>query len=410
MEEKKIILFNKKEDCCGCGACMNICSNQAITMEEDAYGFLYPVINEAKCIRCLACKKVCAFQNITETNEPKQVYVASSRCDGQIMKSASGGVFAAFAIQILENGGVVFGASMDYSDGVLNPLHIGITKKKDLIKLQGSKYVQSAIGATYGEAEKYLMAGRTVLFSGTPCQIAGLRELLKKDHENLITVDIICHGVPSAKFFQDYLKALEEKLHGEIIDFKFRDKTRGWGLTGKALYKKADGKVREKLIPSELSSYYKLFLDSETYRENCYVCKYASSHRPGDITAGDYWGIQHEHPEVMERNGGIFSDKKGISCLIVNTDKGERYLEQFKYGLLNLVPSTFEKAARENAQLNRPSRRSNSRENLLELYQAQGFSAVEKFFEKKAGVKIWYHKVKNMMPKGLRNVLKKIMA
>lgn len=409
MEDKdKIILFTEKKDCCGCGACMNDCPKQAISMEEDEYGFIYPVIDEYRCVKCGNCKKVCAFQNTVERSSPIATYVASSNDAKQIMESASGGIFAGFATKIFEDGGVAFGATMEYKNKCLIPMHICINDRQDLIKLQGSKYVQSCIGFTYSEAKKYLIEGKIVLFSGTPCQIAGLKGFLKKDYDNLLSVDIICHGVPNAKFFQDYLKVLEKKLNGDIVDFKFRDKTKGWGYTGKTRYKVSSGETKEVLLPCETSSYYSMFLKSYINRESCYSCKYASSHRPGDITIGDYWGVQQEHPELFQKAGSIMSDEKGISCIIVNTKKGEKYMRYFK-NFYNLYPSTFEKAAKKNGQLNTPNHISPLRTEIFNLYKIGGYEAIEKSFKKNLGIKIYYYKLKSMMPKGAKRTIKKFM-
>lgn len=405
-----IQLFQEKKNCCGCSACVNICSkNKAVQMIEDEYGFLYPEISEEDCLKCGACKKVCAFQNVLESSNPIATYVASTKSENQIKLSASGGVFAAMATVVLDNGGVVFGASLSNRNGILKPLHVCVTEKKELPIIQGSKYVESSIGTTYGEAKKYLVQGKIVLFSGTPCQIAGLKAYLSKDYSNLITVDIICHGVPNAKFFQSYLKVLEQKLNGEIIDFKFRDKSTGWGLTGKVTYKTKTKQKKEMLLPSWSSSYYDLFLKSDIYRENCYSCKYASSHRPGDITIGDYWGIKQEHPELMEEKGGIFSERKGISCIILNTEKGIKYLEIFK-SALNLSPSSFDKVALHNGQLTNPSHISPYRKEILELYRKQGYKAVEKYFRKRVGIKFHYYRFKSMLPKELKESIKRIIG
>ena len=217
MSKDKIILFDDKKNCCACGACMNVCPKDAIRMEEDDYGFLYPQIDETKCVQCGACKKVCAYQNGSKLFEPKQVFVAVSKNKKQLLNSASGGVFAAVATKILKDGGVVFGATLDFENGHANPHHIKIENQKQLTKLQGSKYVQSAIGITYKQTKDYLKKGRIVLFSGTPCQISGLYEYLGKEYDNLYTIDVICHGVPNAKFFDDYLQIEKQRRSADNI-------------------------------------------------------------------------------------------------------------------------------------------------------------------------------------------------
>ncbi|WP_010247985.1 Coenzyme F420 hydrogenase/dehydrogenase, beta subunit C-terminal domain [Acetivibrio cellulolyticus] len=393
---EKIMLFKDKTDCCGCGACMNICAKQAISMREDEYGFLYPVINETLCIRCGACKKVCGYQNVEESNTPLETFVGVTK-KTDVMQSASGGIFASIATSVIEENGIVYGCSMELIDGVLSPIHIGVDNLVDLKKLQGSKYVQSFIGNSYSQVKQHLNSQRIVLFSGTPCQIAGLKAYLNKDYDNLLLIDIICHGVPNAKLFKDYIYSLEKKLKAKITEFNFRDKTYGWGYTGKAIYKTANGKVKEKLIYTGESSYCQLFLKSEICRESCYVCKYANSHRTGDVTIGDYWGVEKEHPVLLSSNGGSYDEKKGISCLIVNTEQGRRFIDRYASDM-QLSVSKFECAARKNGQLKAPIRRSEKRYNLLELYREKGYDAVEMWFKKDKGFKLILIKIKNRLP------------
>ena len=173
-DKTPIVLFESKEKCCACGACMNICPKQAITMVEDEYGFLYPQIDKEKCVGCGACKKVCAYQNQTEENKPVDTYAAINKDDNQKLLSASGGLFAAFATKVINEGGVVFGCSLDKIDCKLVPHHVAIDNISNLSKLQGSKYVQSSTEHTYKAVLEYLKAGKLVLYSGTPCQIASL--------------------------------------------------------------------------------------------------------------------------------------------------------------------------------------------------------------------------------------------
>ena len=386
-----IELFDDKKNCCACGACMNICPKSAISMKADEYGFLYPQINTDLCIECGMCKKVCSYQNKTESNSPLKVYAAVTKST-DISKSASGGIFAAIAQKIIEDGGIVFGASMEYKNGALTPVHIGVETKDELIKLMGSKYVQSSIANTYKELKSELNKKRKVLYSGTPCQIAGLKGYLQKDYENLYTVDIVCHGVPSAQFFSDYINNLENKLKGKIIDFKFRDKNVGWGHTAKVTYI-CNQKEKYKWIPNGESSYFSSFLNTDIDRENCYSCKYANSHRPGDISLGDYWGIEKMHPEYLVQNGGFIKVQDGSSCIIANTQKGLTLIDLCK-DRIAYKESEFEKAAKGNGQLNRPSKRGKDRGLIMDAYKNGGYEAVEKVFIKRNLVKIIEAKAK----------------
>ena len=408
-EMEKIELFSEKADCCACGACMNICPKHAISMVEDEYGFKYPSINEELCIRCGVCKSVCGYQNKKETNEPLHTYVACTQTTN-IVESASGGVFAALAKAFLEKGGIVYGVALEQIDGELVPLHIGIERKEDLHKLLGSKYVQSNVGTVYAKIKMQLHEGRRVMFSGSPCQVAGLKAYLgNKEYDNLILIDIICHGVPSIQFFNSYLHELEKKLKGRVVDFKFRDKSKGWGLVSRVDYINASNKPKSRSINARESSYYHLFLAGDIYRENCYSCKYASKNRPGDITLGDYWGIEKEHPEYLTANGGVFDERKGVSCMILSTEKAKAFVEEVRDSV-QLQESTFEKAARKNGQLVHPTPCSERREKVLEMYADLGYKAIDKWFIKKLGIKMIPIYIIDRIPvslkKGIRRILK----
>lgn len=383
----RITLYNNKKDCCACGACMNVCTNSAISMVKDEYGFLFPYINEEKCVKCGSCKKVCAYQNVDEEGTPIATYAGAAK-NPDIIKSASGGIFLCMATSIIQLGGVVYGSSFELIDNMLTPKHIGISAIEEICKLQGSKYVQSSIGFSYREIKNYLQLGRKVLFTGTPCQVAGLKSYLNKEYDNLILVDIICHGVPSAQFFQDYLSYLSKSNNGKIVGFKFREKSEGWGLNGVAECKLENGKIKKIPISSRLSSYYRLFLDSEIYRENCYKCKYASCYRVSDITIGDFWGIKDEHPKLIDENGGKLNIQKGISCIIVNSEKGKTFLNSISETMF-LYSSNYERASSHNGQLLRPSNVGDNRNKVLQLYRTKGYKAVDKYFNMKVG----YHRI-----------------
>ncbi|UZQ50363.1 Coenzyme F420 hydrogenase/dehydrogenase, beta subunit C-terminal domain [Clostridium kluyveri] len=383
----RIILYNDKKECCACGACMNICPNNAILMGRDEYGFLYPQIDYNVCVNCGICKKVCAYQNINGSKLPMATYAGGAK-SSSIMNSASGGIFLAMAISIIEGGGVVFGASFKLVEGILRPIHIGISNEEQIYKLQGSKYVQSDIGFSYRKIKNLLLKGKKVLFSGTPCQVDGLKGYLNKEYDNLLLIDIICHGVPNAQFFQDYLVLLGKSNYGEIIDFKFREKSKGWGLNGVAECRQKNGEYKKFVVSSRLSSFYRLFLDSEIYRDSCYSCKYASCHRAGDVTIGDYWGIKEEHPEFIDKNGGDLTLEKGISCIIVNSEKGYAFLNDISESIF-LYPSSYEKVSAHNSQLVFPSHVGKNRNKILELYRKKGYKGVHRYFNRKVG----YHRI-----------------
>lgn len=400
-------LYGVKENCCGCGACANACPSNAITMIEDEYGFIYPNINETICINCQKCKKQCQYQCEVKLSEPVSTYAAMSSDKELLLKSASGGVFASIARAVINKGGLVAGCAMVITNNGLEPKHIMIDNIKDIEKLQGSKYVQSNMGDIYLKIKKELETGKFCLFSGTPCQVGGLKGFLgNKSYANLLTIDIICHGTPSIKMFQDYLKVLSRNVKGRIVDFRFRDKENGWGLKASVSYKKNNGKICKKMLPVQLSSYYKLFLESHTYRINCYSCKYAGKNRIGDITIGDFWGIEQMHPNYLITNGGELDDKQGISCMMLNTQQGRIVFASIDNFLIEKV-STFEKVAKQNEQLNYPSKVSDKREYLLELYKEKGYSEIDKQYYKKLGLKKYVYSIWNVIPSSLQISIKK---
>lgn len=399
MEGKEISLFEDKAQCCACGACVNICPKNAISMELDECGYAYPQINKDKCVGCGACKKVCAFQNVIEKEGAKEVYASARKDTKKIFKSTSGGIFAVLAENILQKGGIVYGASMELVDGKLIIKHVGVDKLEELPKLQESKYVQSQIGFIYNEIKDKLQTGVNVLFSGTPCQVAALKTFLNKEYDNLFTVDIICHGVPNQCFFQCSMELLEKTFDGRIVEFKFRDKEKSWGHgKSKIVCVEETGETKEHYLMSSEYTYYDLFLNGLISRENCYHCKYTNNHRPGDITIGDYWGIAKMHPEFISTNGGKLVPENGISALIVNTDKGIQYLQEVKNELI-LCQSDFEKVAKANAQLREPCKYHVERDYVLKLYREKGYDSVHRFALKQIKKRAIKAKIKGTIKK-----------
>ena len=400
---EKIDLASNKNTCCGCGMCQNICPKQAISMVEDEYGFMYPEIDESKCIKCGLCLKTCAYKKAINKVENQSAYAAVNKDKQLLLNSASGGIFSALATNILKENGIVFGCSMEKDEhGTLEPRHIKIDNEKDLIKLQGSKYVQSITGNVYNEVKNELKQDKLVLFSGTPCQVAALKSFLfNVKQDKLFTIDIICHGVPSTKMFKDYINYLENKHNIKITNFNFRDKSKGWGLFANISFEKNNVK-ENKLVSCFESSYYQLFLDSYTYRENCYDCKYANSNRIGDITIGDYWGIEQEHPEL--KNNIEF--KNGVSCIIINNENGLELVNKFG-NLINKFDSKLIKIEKHNGQLCNPSTYRKERNDILDNYKKNGYETVDKWYKKNRGKKYLMKKMWYKLPYFMRKMIKK---
>lgn len=348
------------EFCTGCRACEQLCPTRSITMSPDKEGFLMPFVSQETCIDCLLCQKRCPQNSISASTTSSSVYAFRNKDDSTLFNSASGGSFVAFACYIIENGGVVYGAA--YVDDDLHVEHIRVDNLQELVKLQSSKYVQSNPQNTYSEVLKDLQNGINVLYSGTPCQIAGLKSFLKKDYDGLLTIDLICHGVPSPLLFEKYIQWMS--LHfSKIVEYDFRDKSAGWGLGYK--YKTVD---KSKAKPGVLDPYYYHFLKGNTYRECCYKCKYTKPDRIADITIGDYWGIEKEHP-------GFYSNK-GVSCILLNSKKGELLFEKIRL-YAYVLESTFDKVAKHNDNLLLPTERHSIRNS---IYRGLNEKSLDMFF------------------------------
>lgn len=408
-------LYQLEQNCCGCGACKQICTKHAIFMKNNKDGFKYPVIDWEHCINCGLCYKACRFQKDIKKKEKGElilsknckVYVAVSEIT-DLKQSASGGIFSGIAKAVLASGGVVFGAEMVLVSGQLILRHVGIESEEDMIRLQGSKYVQSDLGDCYVQIRSLLKKGKNVLFSGTPCQVAGLYGYLGGSHKNLYTIDIICHGVPSEKMFHDYLKYIELKRKAKIIEFKFRDKALGWRLLGSMVLKDVTGKQNKYTFKPEKSSYYQMFLNSYTYRENCYQCPYAGGERPGNITIGDFWCVELVHPEICIENGGDLDYEKGASCLIINDSKGQELINIFGIGI-KMWKSDYEHAAQHNGQLRCPSALKPERKIVFQMY-AEGYEKVEKWYRKRQCLRVIRRTIRRAVPRPLKNVIKKILG
>lgn len=310
-------LYKRKEECCGCSACINICHQNAIHMEQDNKGFLYPVVEENLCIECGLCESVCPLKSdkINELFE-KKVYGVKNKNEKERLISSSGGVFIEVAKYILQKNGVIYGVEMT-SD--FNIKHERATLIEDIRKFQGSKYVQSEKNNIFQLVEKDLKQGKNVLFTGTPCEIAGLKNFLVKKYDNLYTLDLICHGVPSIELLKICLEQKEKENFSTIDEIKFRDKIFGW--RNQEMYiKLKNGKIYH--APIWEDNFYRLFTSNYILRDSCYACHFANMERKGDITIGDFWNIKN----VNE----IFEDNLGVSSIIINSKNGQKLFDGIK--------------------------------------------------------------------------------
>lgn len=349
-----MIEIKNKQDCCGCGACMQRCPKSCITMMEDEEGFLYPEVNKIECIDCGLCELVCPVIHQEKGRKPLEVYAAKNQDDTIRLASSSGGLFTAVAECILDEGGVVFGARFDSEWSVV---HSYTETKEGLAAFRRSKYVQSRIGESYKDAECLLKMGRKVLFSGTPCQIAGLKRFLRKEYENLLTVDFICHGVPSPGVWREYLKEEIARQCGEKIQFcscsiperdariesiSFRDKQLGWKKFSFALTistTNGSGEKNSVLLSEPLNKniFLRGFLADLYLRPSCHACPAKRLKSGSDITIGDFWGIQRVMPQI--------DDNKGMSVVLLNSVKAQEYIRDMR---LDKWPIMYETVVRYN--------------------------------------------------------------
>lgn len=312
-----MINIEKKENCCGCSACKNICPVNAISMIEDEKGFLYPIIDYNKCINCGLCEKVCPIINVKEEEERlPEAYAAFNKDEKIRMESSSGGVFSLIAEYILDKNGCVYGAVFNDKFEVE---HREITSKEDLKYVRGSKYIQSDLKNCFKNIKKQLHNGRLVLFTGTPCQVEALKSFLNKEYENLFLQDLICHGVPTKIIWKKYIEYLETENKEKIRNISFRDKrNNGWNKY-ELLFEFQNS---QKFVNHSKDIFMKIFINDIALRDSCYNCKFKKKHRESDITLADFWGINNIIPEM--------NDEKGTSLVIVHTDKGKKMLNAVK--------------------------------------------------------------------------------
>jgi len=372
-------------------------------MTNDKEGFLVPQIDEALCTGCKVCVDRCPENNnsvpFAQENKLPKVFGVKLKNDAVLKMSASGGVFSGIALKILESSGnAVFGCAFDEN---IVAKHICITNAKYLEPIQSSKYVQSDTGNTFSQAKHLLDSGKTVFYTGCPCQIAGLYAYLDKDYDNLLTAELICHGVPSPLLFKKYILWLEKKYGEKVHYYNFRTKDKhGWGLMTKVMTKS-----KTKFIDPNADPYFNSFLENKTFRECCYTCKYATQKRVGDITLGDFWGVKKFHPE--------FYDQRGISIVLINSDKGERFFRDV-YNDFDIVVSSMEKAVTTQHNLKSPSHRHSLRGDVYKDINNDSvdiFASAELRPSKKKLIKVYLKQgIKLITPRFVLKLYKKCKA
>ena len=359
----------EKDKCTGCGACMNVCAHNAISLtEQGVCGYIYPEIDQDKCIDCGLCVKTCPVNTPVKLNAPLKAFAAISKDHHDLMTSASGGASSVLVNSVLNKNGIVYGCvQRNYK----NISHERIDKIEDAHLLKGSKYVQSYIGYIYRDVKEDLKTGKTVLFTGTPCQIAGLKSYLKKDYDNLILVDLVCHGVPSQKLLEedveyllrDYPNADKEKIR---VEFRRKKRSPGvfepdWGtfisygvFNGGGAKTFAHKKKKQDFL---IDNYITAFMAGTIFRENCYTCSYAQNQRGSDITIADFWGLKKCAVPTTE----------GVSLLLPNTQKGLMAINEFKENFI-ICERPVDEAINGNGQLLHPSLRPKERDVFLSTY------------------------------------------
>lgn len=362
-----MIAIKQKEDCVGCNACVQRCPKQCISMKEDEQGFLYPKVDLDKCIDCHLCEKVCPVINQADSREPLHAYAARNKNPEVQRTSSSGGIFYALAEKIIADGGVVFGARFnDYWEVV----HDYAETLEGVKAFKGSKYVQSLIGDNFKKAETFLKEGRKVLFSGTPCQIAGLKLFLRKDYEDqLLLIDTACHGVPSPMIWKDFICQTSNDngfLPQEITDISFRDKRNGWEKYGMRINFLSQSENKEWFMPMHDNIYMQGFLKDLYLRPSCYECPAKCGKSHSDITLADFWGIRNRYPKLY--------DEGYHSLVLANSNNGIRALESIP---IDKEDAEYSKALAVNPAMERSAIKPNVYALFWHQYHMEGISAIK---------------------------------
>lgn len=356
---------NNASDCCGCGACAEVCPCSAISFVEGKDKAIYPQIDNIKCINCGKCRQVCAFYNysVEKDYEDEKAYVALLKNDEDRLRSASGGAFVGIVNALKKKHPDLFVVGAAWQDD-LSVKH-EILRADEIERFRKSKYTQSYTEGIFSKIKEKLDGDNTVLFSGTPCQVAELKYYLKKEYENLYTVDLVCHGVPGNSIFKKYISFVEEKYNKKVKEASFRNKKEDFFGEVHSDYTKLvldNGKTIFR--NNKTDNYLRGFRSGLYYRESCYLCPHANPKRVSDITIGDYWNIQKKYPEIV--------DYTGVSCLIINTQKGKNVFDELDE--LEIKETTIDYLLQNNSQLIRSSKVHKNRDYFFEKYEKKNFN------------------------------------
>ena len=363
-------VYDGKEHCCGCTACENSCPTGAISMSPDLEGFLYPVIDPFRCIDCGVCRNVCPFEHADRVKYGpfQKSYLAQHREENVLMQSTSGGAFTALSDCILTQGGVIYGADFD---GEWHVVHRRAQTDAQRDRMRISKYAQSDLRGVFQQVEQDLSVGRMVLFTGTPCQCAGLRSFMEgKDTSRLYLCDIICYGIPSPMIWQSFCRMIEQERGGQVSQVQFRSKAYDWSReNSNKVFLMA---TTEDPVLRLDDRYYQLFFKVRSViRPSCGSCPFTDRSRPGDLTIADYWGVEKYLPQ--------YNDPRGMSLILVNSSKGEQLLEWAQDAMFYLLRPASECMA-EQARLREPVQLPANRREFWEYFDAHGLAAaLEKF-------------------------------
>ena len=356
----------RAEDCTGCTACASVCPVNAIAMEPDHEGFLRPVIGE-RCILCRRCEQTCPILHPPVPGPaPAAAHAVWNRDEAERTASSSGGFFSLLARHVLEQGGAVFGAALDEG---MTTRHVCARTVEELAPMRGSKYVQSDLGDTFSQVKALLDAGTAVLFSGVPCQVDGLKRYLGKDYPNLLTCDLVCHGVPSPAVFRAYLDGLEAARGSRAVSVRFKDKSHGWAHPWFTV-QFADGSVYTEDF--NRTGYGRGFGMQLFLRPACAKCRYTSTSRPADFTLADYWGLDEKLALPVERD-------KGVSMVLVNSARGQQVFDALS-GRFGQVERPLAEAVAGNPRLASPLKANPRRAAFFSAFSALPFAEVEKRF------------------------------